>query len=63
MYGISRVGEELVDILIGEGYLEYARVLGLINECKLKEILGIFKLGEYVYTLSRGRGGGRIELG
>ena len=57
------MGGELVEILIGEGYLEYAWAVGLIYECKLEEILGmlvflgLFKLGEYVYTLSRGGGG------
>ena len=59
----------MVEILIGEGYLGYARALGLINECNLKEILGmlfflgLFKLGEYAYTLSRGRGGVGLNWG
>ena len=56
-------------MLIWEGYLEYARAVGLINECRLEDILGmlvflgLFKFGECVYTLFRGgERGDRIEL-
>ena len=57
------MGEELVEMLIGEGVLEYARDMGLIYGCYLEDILGILiflgllKLGEYVYTSYRGGGG------
>ena len=38
---ILRVREELVEMLIGEGGIEYARDVGLIYECQLEEILGM----------------------
>ena len=41
MSNILRVRGELVDMLIWEGYLEYARAVGLIYECQLEEILGM----------------------